>query len=77
MIKNREERSWTHEGPSIKKKSWTHEGPKYLKKTGHMKVQYFKRKIAHVQRKREIVHERSSYTIHTKFHTHAHLDQGL
>ena len=26
---------------------------------------------------REIAHERSSYTIYTKIHTHAHLDQGL
>ena len=30
-MKNREERSWTHEGPSIKKKSWTHEDPSISK----------------------------------------------
>ena len=50
-----------------RKEIWTHEGP-----------MCFKRKIAHVQiNKREIAHERSSYTIHKKFHTLAHLDQGL
>ena len=29
------------------------------------------------RKRREIVHERSSHTIHTEIHTHAHLDQGL
>ena len=33
-----------------------------------------KEEIAHVQRKwREVVHERSSYTIHTKIFTHMHI----
>ena len=50
-----------------RKEIWTHEGP-----------MCFKRKIAHVQiNKREIAHERSSYTIQKKFYTLAQLDQGL
>ena len=48
------------------------------KKYGHMKVQYVSKKSQPMSKeiKREIAHERSSYTVH-KIHTLAHPDQGL
>ena len=52
----------TRRSKAFKREIWTHEGP-----------MCFKRKLAHVQRnKREIAHERSSYTIH-KNSTHLHI----
>ena len=67
-----------------------HELLKKERKNGHMKVQSIKKKVdtwrsnvfqkkvspCPKESKREIAHERSSYFIH-KFHTLAHLDQGL
>ena len=74
-IMKKKKRSWTHEGPSILKK-------RERKRVGHMKVQAYKKKrrdspCPKKEKWREIDHERSSYTIYTKIHTHAHLDQGL
>jgi len=55
----------------VKKKSWTHEGPSIKKKERRDSPCPKKEKW------REIDHERSSYTIYTKIHTHAHLDHSL
>ena len=78
--------SFQEEGHGLSKMNKRHAQESMMKKrVGHMKVQVFKENkkrerdspCPKKEKWREIAHERSSYIIHTKIHTHAHLDQGL